>query len=920
MPQYHQFHSRGRSRPGFVNGSNGLRAGFRVPRDRCLEASHELLPAASDRSDAECCHEAPSQPHATEETGALQQEYAPTERGGLLGSGDEEDVQFLEALKGLVDGAVKLLGADKGVGKWLMSGLLRKSGMVDSFVDSMVVFVDRRIGALVSVMSPKDAAYAFARRLRQHVQAHDATTLALGVRAGRTRKSSENVKSQRGENVAESVGEGPAATVDGEETEEHDVQAVHLWRQWTCSGGFWPPQMPNPNDPVFDGLGGAEEFLSKLDEGTHLFLKEISRDILETALPEDAEELRAASGGTRGAGADSSRSFMETANRLAQLKSGVLEPMLCQMLTQQVVNRFCQSAKLWQFILQLVRPSANLSSAGRDMEHPEAFSLLAGALERSGSTPTGTLRMELMQGLVKMAWGSSRSAEDSSSTGKPGGAKKIYPDKRKITKAGSSKTLERSESADSARWSEVDIGSESGDGNVGNTSLLSAPAAAATLGKAGGARDIFSIPNTEELSQGLVGGEKDKFYQGLEDQALEELAKFLNSEIVDKIPLAKVFLPESWVSDRVTAARAFAKRPTNLMLVLSIVDAAKSVFSTAGVRDKRKSFGAPTSHPTNTPVPIAKGAVAVVSGNDPSEPSKGSRTASIPEARGQETQAGRGSGLNEVRAPSHGAESQLRRQRRRGRRDTPGWRAWEARRERFFGMDLGVVAMHVGRCLLGQEAVGLGDAILKTASLEYCSVGAVVRDEASNTLRKCSEVAVSDMLRRIKPLSTQPILYVSCQMRMLRALKKTGLDFSKSLGDGPQKKALSRRFKSYSWIFTDGLIEKLVALKAEDLARCRAMESESIATTPHLSEHKATVQREDSVKERNPRKGESRTDRGHEVKELKRERKAHKGDVMREMTAGCDSSKDLLVKVISWLPDVLAADRGKEGSVEEQAT
>ncbi|CAB1109187.1 unnamed protein product [Ectocarpus sp. CCAP 1310/34] len=787
-----------------------------------------------------------------------------------------------------------------------------------SFVDSVVVFIDRRIDALVSVMSPKDAAYAFARRLRQHVQAHDATTLALGIRAGRTRKSSENIKGQRDQNVTESVGERPAATGDGEETEEHDVQAVQLWRQWTCSGGFWPPQMPDPNDPVFDGLDGTEEFLSKLDEGIHLFLKEISRDILETALPEDAEELRAASGGTRGAGADSSRSFMETANRLAQLKSGVLEPMLCQMLTQHVVSRFCQSTKLLQFMLQLVRPSANLSSAGSDMERPKAFSLLAGALERSGSTPTGTLRMELMQGLVKMASGSSRSGEDSSSraipnppgdtgtppgSGKPEGAKKIYLDKRKIAKAGSSKTMETSESADSARWSKVDIGSESGDGNVGNTSLMSAPAAAATRGKAGGARDIFCIPNTEE------------------DQALEELAKFLNSEIVDKIPLAKVFLPESWVSDRVTAARAVAKRPTNLMLVLSIVDAAKSVFGTAGVRDKKKSFGAPTSHSTNTPVPIAKEAVAVVSGNVPSEPSKGSRTASIPEARGQETQAGRGSGLNEAWAPSHGAESKLRRQRRRGRRDTPGWRAWEARKERFFGMDLGVAAMHVGRCLLGQEAVEHGDAILKTVSLGYCSVEAVVRDEASNTLRKCSEVAVSDMLRRVKPLSTQPILYVSCQMRMLRALKKTGLDFSKSLGDGPQKKALSRRFRSYSWIFTDALIEKLVALKAEDLARCRAMESQSIATTPHLSEHEVTVPREISVKEREPRKGVSRTDREHEVRELKRERKAHKGDIMREMTAACDSSKDLLVKVVdSWLPDVLAADRAKEGSVEEQAT
>lgn len=31
----------------------------------------------------------------------------------------------------------------------------------------------------------------------------------------------------------------------------------------------------------------------------------------------------------------------------------------------------------------------------------------------------------------------------------------------------------------------------------------------------------------------------------------------------------------------------------------------------------------------------------------------------------------------------------------------------------------------------------------------------------------------------VKPMSTQPILYMSSQMRMLRALKKTGLDFSK---------------------------------------------------------------------------------------------------------------------------------------------
>lgn len=48
-----------------------------------------------------------------------------------MGSGDQEDVRFLEAVRGLVDGAVKLLGADKGMGAWVVSGLLRKSGIID---------------------------------------------------------------------------------------------------------------------------------------------------------------------------------------------------------------------------------------------------------------------------------------------------------------------------------------------------------------------------------------------------------------------------------------------------------------------------------------------------------------------------------------------------------------------------------------------------------------------------------------------------------------------------------------------------------------------------------------------------------------------------------------------------------------------
>lgn len=73
----------------------------------------------------------------------------------------------------------------------------------------------------------------------------------------------------------------------------------------------------------------------------------MSQHLLETALPEDKDELSAACGATAtgGGGADAkgtreenNRSVVDTANRLAQLKSGVLGPMLNQALADKVVR------------------------------------------------------------------------------------------------------------------------------------------------------------------------------------------------------------------------------------------------------------------------------------------------------------------------------------------------------------------------------------------------------------------------------------------------------------------------------------------------------------------------------------------------------------------------------------------------------
>lgn len=69
------------------------------------------------------------------------------------------------------------------------------------------MFVDRRLGALLEALAPKDVAYAFAPRLRRHAQAHDATTAALGIRAGRRRRSTVRARGR-----------------SEDELEEHDVQ------------------------------------------------------------------------------------------------------------------------------------------------------------------------------------------------------------------------------------------------------------------------------------------------------------------------------------------------------------------------------------------------------------------------------------------------------------------------------------------------------------------------------------------------------------------------------------------------------------------------------------------------------------------------------------------------------------------------
>lgn len=85
---------------------------------------------------------------------------------------------------------------------------------------------------------------------------------------------------------------------------------------------------------------------------------------------------------------------------------------------------------------------------------------------------------------------------------------------------------------------------------------------------------------------------------------------------------------------------------------------------------------------------------------------------------------------------------------------------------------------HVGGCTRRVLVIGAFGIVLHSVTLSL-NPSPRFTPHLLLSRRRCSDTAAPEMLRNIKPLSTQPILYVSSQMRMLRALKKTGLDFSK---------------------------------------------------------------------------------------------------------------------------------------------
>lgn len=142
---------------------------------------------------------------------------------------------------------------------------------------------------------------------------------------------------------------------------------------------------------------------------------------------------------------------------------------------------------------------------------------MAGALERLNSASTSSLRMELMQGLIKMTWDSSReqsarpapatalSADRSSMSEAVRRMSLLTPTKsqkhgRKLSSESSFKGRDRLDSGESMAWSEVEMDQSSqGDAELRSPGLSTPGKGAGSGGRARGARDIFDIPHSQQV-------------------------------------------------------------------------------------------------------------------------------------------------------------------------------------------------------------------------------------------------------------------------------------------------------------------------------------------------------------------------------------------------------------------------------------
>jgi hypothetical protein len=280
---------------------------------------------------------------------------------------------------------------------------------------------------------------------------------------------------------------------------------------------------------------------------------------------------------------------------LGRLKHDVLVPQIVRILHEELITGLTDPDSVHRLILTAIAEQGSLyDNQGFGVHQPEAFKAISGAVRLvGGKARSKDLRIGLMQNLVRMH---------------------LKPEQTQ-QRRGSSKSGNRAAAA--ADLFEIPFMEQISDGLRGRQNSSSGSDASATANATAGAssagRRAAAGSTTHSNSSNGSSSSADAADAAAavgappysddhdEDEAVklelkckELLLAKLQSVVHASLPL-RTLVPLPWLSDRVDAAMAAAYRPTNVLLMLALVEAVAAAAVTSEMHAKSNDVPTPTT-------------------------------------------------------------------------------------------------------------------------------------------------------------------------------------------------------------------------------------------------------------------------------------------------------------------------------------
>jgi hypothetical protein len=280
---------------------------------------------------------------------------------------------------------------------------------------------------------------------------------------------------------------------------------------------------------------------------------------------------------------------------LGRLKHDVLVPQIVRILHEELITGLTDPDSVHRLILTAIAEQGSLyDNQGFGVHQPEAFKAISGAVRLvGGKARSKDLRIGLMQNLVRMHL-------------KP---EQTYQQQQQLQqRRGSSKSSNRAAAA--ADLFEIPFMEQISDGLRGRQNSSSASDAATAGGSSAGHRaeagsathsnsSNSSSSSADAADAAAAAGappyadDHDEVEANkLELKCKELLLAKLQSVVHASLPL-RTLVPLPWLSDRVDAAMAAAYRPTNVLLMLALVEAVAAAAVTSEMHAKSNDVPTP---------------------------------------------------------------------------------------------------------------------------------------------------------------------------------------------------------------------------------------------------------------------------------------------------------------------------------------